>query len=411
MTTDQRDGRRAAAAADREEAERFVRQFAGESGMGDGALHARLTAVRREMAETGSYRHTPEELAFGAKVAWRNSARCIGRLYWQSLRVRDRRHVTDPADVAAECLAHLRAATNGGRVRPVITVFPQDDAEGPPVLIWNEQLIRYAGYPLFEGGCTGDPRGHGLTELATKLGWEGAGGRFDVLPLIIETRGNGLRWFGVPPGDVLEVPLSHPALPWFADLGLRWHAVPAISHMRLRIGGVSYSAAPFNGWYMGTEIGVRNLCDADRYDILPEVGRRLGLDTTSARTLWRDQALVEVNRAVLHSFDAAGVTIADHHTESARFLRHVAREETAGRACPADWSWIVPPMSGGLTPVYHRYYDEHRPRPDFCLDDDARLRAQGLAPGERTPYGGAAVVRRGEPAWCSGPGPRGRPSP
>ena len=28
------------------------------------------------------------------------------------------------------------------------------------------------------------------------------------------------------------------------------------------------------------------------------------------------------------------------------------------RITPADWSWIVPPVSGGLTPVYHRYYDE-----------------------------------------------------
>jgi nitric-oxide synthase len=41
---------------------------------------------------------------------------------------------------------------------------------------------------------------------------------------------------------------------------------------------------------------------------------------------------------------------------------HVAREEAAGRRCPADWSWIVPPMSGALTPVCHRYYDE--PVPD-----------------------------------------------
>ena len=39
----------------------------------------------------------------------------------------------------------------------------------------------------------------------------------------------------------------------------------------------------------------------------------------------------------------------------------VAREEAAGRRCPADWSWIVPPMSGALTPVFHRYYDEPEP--------------------------------------------------
>ncbi|MCC3768943.1 nitric oxide synthase oxygenase [Streptomyces sp. UNOC14_S4] len=374
MTVDQVNGR---PVADPHEAEHFVRQFHRETGRTD-SLGARLSAVRREIAETGGYVHTPEELAFGARVAWRNSARCIGRLYWRSLVVRDRRHVTRLDEVAAECGEHLRLATRGGQIRPVITIFGQDDAHGPRTLIWNEQLIRYAGYPSVGKGCTGDPRSLGITWLAMRLGWRGRGGRFDVLPLILQSRDEGVRLHELDPGDVLEVPLAHPELDWFGELGLRWYAVPAISHMRLRIGGLSYSAAPFNGWYMGTEIGVRDLCDTDRYDALPEVGRRLGLDTSSDRTLWRDRALVEVNRAVLHSFDRAGVSITDHHTESERFLKHVAREEAAGRSCPADWSWIVPPMSGALTPVFHRAYDETRPRPDFHLDAEARRRAQGI---------------------------------
>ena len=42
--------------------------------------------------------------------------------------------------------------------------------------------------------------------------------------------------------------------------------------------------------------------------------------------MWRDRALVEMVRAVQHSFDVAGVTMADHHGESKRFLTHdVAR--------------------------------------------------------------------------------------
>jgi nitric-oxide synthase, bacterial len=375
------------------EAEAFIRGYHQELGRTD-LLWPRLAEVRGQIEETGTYTHTPEELAFGARVAWRNSARCIGRLYWRSLVVRDRRHVTDAAGVAAECAAHLRTATNAGRVRPVITIFGQDDAAGQPVLIWNEQLVRYAGHLRFEGGYTGDPRGYGLAELATRLGWQPPGGPFDVLPLVIETRQQGLRLFEIPREDIREVPIVHPTLGWFADLGLRWYAVPAISNMRLRVGGISYSAAPFNGWYMGTEIGVRNLCDTDRYHILPEVGRRLGLDTSSDRTLWRDQALVEVNRAVLHSFDSAGVTITDHHTESGRFLKHLAREELAGRACPADWSWIVPPMSGALTPVFHRYYDEDRSRPDFHLDEAARLRAEGINPRPDPRLGTRAPARR-----------------
>jgi nitric-oxide synthase len=68
---------------------------------------------------------------------------------------------------------------------------------------------------------------------------------------------------------------------------------------------------------------------------------------------------------VLWSFGRAGVKISDHHTESGRFLAHLRSEERAGRQVPADWTWIVPPMSGGITPVFHRYYHEADERPNF----------------------------------------------
>jgi nitric-oxide synthase len=43
-----------------------------------------------------------------------------------------------------------------------------------------------------------------------------------------------------------------------------------------------------------------------------------------------------------------------------------------------DWSWIVPPISGGLTPVFHRYYDEPTDTgPMFHLDAQATARGQG----------------------------------
>jgi nitric-oxide synthase len=144
--------------------------------------------------------------------------------------------------------------------------------------------------------------------------------------------------------------------------------------MRLAIGGVEYPAAPFNGWYMGTEVGARNLADVDRYDLLPSIAHGMGLATDSERTLWRDRALVELTLAVQHSFDVAGVTMTDHHTESKRFLAHVEREEHAGRRCPADWSWIVPPVSGSQTPVFHRYYDEpdDSARPAFLPPEFSR---------------------------------------
>ncbi|EWM16721.1 nitric oxide synthase oxygenase [Kutzneria sp. 744] len=366
----------------RAEAEEFLRLFHGEHPK-TGPVAPRLQQVLAEIDETGTYRHTEGELAFGARVAWRNNARCIGRLYWQSLRVRDMRKVRDAATVAAQCAEHLRSATNGGRIRPTVTVFAPDTPTQPAPRIWNEQLIRYAGYWDAETGAViGDPRYLEFTEEVTRLGWQQPAQRtrFDVLPLVVETPEDGITLHELPRAAVHEVELSHPEHNWFAGLGLRWHSVPAISNMRLAIGGVSYPAAPFNGWYMGTEIGARNLADQDRYDLIGEVAERLGLDTSNDQTLWRDRALVELNRAVLHSFTRAEVTITDHHTESARFLTHLSKEEDAGRKCPADWSWIVPPMSGALTPVFHRYYDTEQLRPEYVLDEDARLRGTTAAP-------------------------------
>lgn len=358
------------APADVDEAEAFLRLFFAENGRG-GALRTRLASVRTEIARTGTYTHTAEELVFGARVAWRNSSRCVGRLYWRSLRVLDRRHVHDADGIHTQVVAHLRAATNAGSVRPTTSIFPPARPGRPHIRIWNEQLIRYAGHRRADGSVLGDPRYAEFTSAVTAMGWRGRGTAFDVLPLVIDTPAEGPRLFRLPEDAVAEVPIIHPDHAWFADLGLRWHVVPVISHMRLTIGGVHYPCAPFNGWYMGTEIGARNLGDADRYNLLPLVAERLGLDTSQEATLWRDRALVELNVAVLHSFAAHRARISDHHTETERFCAHIDQEARAGRPVPADWTWIVPPLSGSATPVFHRYYYEADLRPNFYLDPDA----------------------------------------
>jgi Nitric oxide synthase, oxygenase domain len=359
---------------DKEEALDFLELFYSESGA-EKPFEQRLREVYAEIDETGSYTQTLEELTFGARVAWRNADRCIGRLYWKSLHVRDFRHVRRPAEVAEGCISHLRECTRGGRIRSTITIFAPDRPGEPGPRIHNDQLIRYAGHRTPTGEIRGDGRYADFTDRVVAMGWKRPDppGRFDILPLLISVGYGEPELFTIPKEVVLEVPLEHPEHPWFAELKLRWHAVPAISNMPLVIGGITYPCAPFNGWYMGTEIGARNLIDRDRYDLLPVIGKRLGLDMSSDRTLWRDRAMVEVVRAVQHSFDKAGVTMTDHHTESQRFLTHVAKEEKAGRRCPANWSWIVPPVSGGLTPVYHRYYDEPDPdqRPAFLQPGQA----------------------------------------
>jgi nitric-oxide synthase len=336
----------------REEAAAFLGQFFHEHGAAT-ALAPRLAEVEQEIDETGTYTHSYEELAYGAKLAWRNSTRCIGRLFWNSLMVRDLRHLTDEAAMFQALVDHVELATNGGRIRAVASIFAPVPPGGTGLRLWNPQLLRYAGYRNPNGSITGDPANADLTEAIQKLGWTGGHGRFDLLPLVIQLPDRTPHLFELPAASVLEVPLSHPRYPWFAELGLKWCALPAVSDMRMEIGGISYSMAPFNGWYMGTEIGARNFGDEYRYDMLPVIAEHMRLDTTNDASLWRDRALIELNQAVLHSFARLGVTMVDHHAATASFFEFAAAEAEAGRPLFGDWSWLVPPISGAATPVFH----------------------------------------------------------
>jgi nitric-oxide synthase len=310
---------------------------------------------------------THEDLTQLARLAWRNNARCIGRLFWNTLEMLDAREAATAGDVFDACVSHLRFATNGGRIRSAVTLFAPAEDGRRGIRIWNRQLVRYAGYRAADGTVLGDPEQAAFTEKAIALGWKPPGERtaFDVLPLVIEVPGDQPRCFSLPSDAVLEVPIHHPELPWFAELGLKWHAVPVVSDMALVGEGLRFPAAPFSGYYMGTEIASRNFGDESRYNLLPVVAERMGLDRSARRMLWKDRALVELNTAVLHSFREAGVAIVDHHTAAAQFMQHVKNEESCGRPVPGDWSWLVPPMSGSACPVFHRYYDGESPEPAF----------------------------------------------
>lgn len=322
----------------------------------------RWKEVRAAIEDSGTYEHTREELLIGAKLAWRNHARCLGRYSWRGLTLNDARDARTAEEVAHRCFEHLRISTNGGRLRPVITVFRQRIPGAPDIRIANPQLIRYAGYDA-GGRVVGDPLHLELTRYAERAGWQGTGGAFDILPLLISVAGDDLAAFDVPADAVLEVPITHPGHPCITDLGLRWHANPAISNLCLEIGGIQYTCAPFSGWYVSSEIGARNLSDANRYNQLPAIAAGMGLDTRHNDSLWRDRALVELNAAVIHSYKESGVYIVDHHTASAQFVAHIEREQRCERAVPADWSWVNPPISPSATPTFHRSYDP----PDFGL--------------------------------------------
>uniref|UniRef100_A0A8C4XFC7 Nitric oxide synthase, inducible n=1 Tax=Erpetoichthys calabaricus TaxID=27687 RepID=A0A8C4XFC7_ERPCA len=250
--------------------------------------------------------------------------------------------------------SHIKYSTNKGSIRSAITIFPQRRKGRGDFRVWNSLLIRYAGYCMPDGSVIGDPANAEITKICIQMGWEPRYGRFDVLPLILQAAGEEPCLFEIPPDLILEVPISHPKYAWFADLGLKWNALPAVASLLLEIGGLEFTASPFNGWYLSSEIGSRNLCDANRYNILGEVAKHMALDTKTNLSLWKDQATVEVNIAVLHSFQVAKVTIMDHHTASESFMKHMQNEFRERGGCPADWVWIVPPISGSVTPVFHQ---------------------------------------------------------
>lgn len=342
----------------------FVDLFHRETGLPETDRLSRRRQVARMLSRQGHYDHTPDELSFGARVAWRNSAGCIGRLFWKSLEVVDCRTVTDAELVAAHLVEHLRLVNAGDRVRSIITVFaPMRGAEAPPY-VENAQLVQYAGY-VGADGILGDPATAEFTRTCLAMGWrpDGEPSHFDVLPLIIRGADGARRLYPLPADCYREVPLEHPTRPAFGALGLRWYATPVVSDMILTIGGVDYPCAPFNGHYMATEIASRDLVDPFRYNLLEDFGTAFGLD--KADPLWKDEALTEANRAVLHSFAKAGVSICDHHTASEWFVTFLQAEHAAARNPSADWSWIVPPQAGAACPTFHHKLQDLGDVPNF----------------------------------------------
>lgn len=348
-----------------EEAVAFVRQYHRENDLDPNLSRQREREVSATLRRTGHYEHTPEELAFGARVAWRNHARCIGRLFWKSLEVFDCRSVTGPDAIAGQVVRHLRHAGSNGPIRSAISVFAPVVGQEIPAYIENRQAIQYAGHLLPGGGILGDPLNAEFTRIVSSLGWQAPAtpGRFDVLPLLVRDTQGHRHVYDLPEDCVRQVPIRHPENAAFDGLGLQWYTVPLVSDMILTIGGIDYPCAPFNGHYMGTEIASRNFVDHNRYDLLDEVGETLGLDRSDV--LWKDTALTELNRAVLHSFDAAGATMVDHHTATRQFLEFSQKEQACGRVVSANWSWIVPPQASAACQTFHLPMRDHQDVPNY----------------------------------------------
>lgn len=363
--------RRLSASERKEEARSFLDAFHDATGTGRDRRQARWADVRRQIGRSGSYVQTPEELAYGARLAWRNTGRCIGQLYWESLDVIDCRNITEPEAMQAQILQHLDDAFGDGRIRSVISIFAPSTGSTLPAWIESPQITQYACHQMADGTILGDRQNVEATRIAMSMGWTplATPGRFDLLPYLMRDAAGHRHLCLLPDGAVRQVAIEHPEHAALSALGLKWYAVPMVSNMILTIGGVDYPCAPFNGFYMGTEIASRNLADARRYDLLADVARALDLPVqTSGPGLWRDTALTELNRAVLHSFRAAGVTMVDHHTASDQFMTFHAREQAHGRRVAADWRWIVPPQAASACEVFHLRMRNFHPVPNFYRD-------------------------------------------
>lgn len=190
----------------------------------------------------------------------------------------------------------------------------------------------------------------------------------------------------IPPSLFPLVNIEHPKYSLaFQKLGLKWVAAPVLSRLGFDIGGVQYTAAPFIGWFMDAEIGVRNLADAQRYNCLPDLIMKLGWASSKdgfedlpefERLALLSKAQTELNYAVYWSFSQANITISDTLSASAQYCRFDEdhRRENGFRL-PANPYWIAPPQ-GSIVPLWHRGgAPNYQPKPMVCrnVQDPVKL--------------------------------------
>ncbi|RUS24704.1 nitric oxide synthase, partial [Jimgerdemannia flammicorona] len=376
------------------EAREFLEEFYNDLGTEPDrkqTFEHRMANIVEDVTAQGYYYQTFTELEYGVRLAWRNSSRCIMRAQWRNIRVIDCRgdEYATSKGIFDNCVNHLRTAItdipsdtpdkpSNKMISSQMTVFKQLlPGQTTGLRIWNGQLVRFAAYKQPDGTILGDPAQLELTEYCQKLGWckpVESRTAFDVLPLITQGAEEAPYIGELPEDAAALVDITHPFYPGFKDLGVKWHAIPAISNFTITIGGCLYPCCPFNGWYLSTEIAARNFGDENRYNLLPRVAKEvMGLDTSSKRNQWRDRAAIEINTAVLHSFDIAGVTITDQHSASDSFVAHHSNEIKKRGYIPADWIWIVPPIGGSTNSVFHQEMVNFFLKPNF------------LAPGHSIP--------------------------
>lgn len=344
------------------EAKDFLQQFYLENNKVN--FEQRWSEVTSEIKASGTYSHTYDELNYGAKLAWRNSNRCIGRLFWKTLKVMDCRQIQEENHFIKALHEHIKIADGINKIRSTISIFaPQNPNQlSSTFSIKNYTLIMYAGYEK-NGEIIGDPANLEFTNYCQSLGWKGKGSHFDILPVVYSVNGSSDKFHQLPSSIISEIEISHPDYSWFESLNLRWYKLPLIANMKLDIGGIIYPAAPFNGWYMLDEVATRNFGDQNRYNVLPKIADHLSLDRSSP--FWKEKALLALNEAVYFSYKKVGAKIVDHHTAVQEFMQFMDQEVKKNRKVTGDWTWLVPPTSGSTTEIFHTEIKNEMKLPNY----------------------------------------------
>ncbi len=105
----------------------------------------------------GTWTQTPQELEFGIRRAWRNARKCIMRSHCEELKLCDLRGITSSAEMVIELVKGISGAFNGGNVQPTVFVFPPRKVNTRGPMIWNHQVLQFAGYETDDGTVLGDP--------------------------------------------------------------------------------------------------------------------------------------------------------------------------------------------------------------------------------------------------------------
>jgi nitric oxide synthase oxygenase domain/subunit len=228
----------------------------------------------------GVWYQTPAELEYGLRAAWRNARRCIMRSEHENLALCDLRHIESSREMAQLIVKGMQEAFNRGHILPTAFVFPPrlPGKRGP--MVWNSQIMGFAGYTQADGPVLGDPGNVEITNSVIEFGWRPplTKSRWDILPIVVMAENDAPYMMELPSELKRTVKISHPRYEEeFRNLDLQWVVAPALSRMGFDIGGNQYTGSPFIGWFMDAEVGVRNLADTFRYNVLPDVVNALRL--------------------------------------------------------------------------------------------------------------------------------------